>query len=140
MSIEIGTTLRQDANTPTPLVLRDYRTGADLQDAEGNKATLLVLGDDSDAAKRCERAFQRRVKEHAQRTRSSSITAEMWEEHQVAKAVATTVGWEHVAYQGEAAFSLALAERFFKNEPWALEQQEEFRSNRANFSGASKTP
>jgi hypothetical protein len=137
--MDISTTLRQDANTPTRMVLRHYATGLDLEDEEGKKVALLVMGADSDAAKRCDRDYKRRMREAAVRRRDGQIPPEMWEEYVIEMAVATTVGWEHASYKGTAEFSADLIRQFYRAEPWALEQHQEFIADRAHFSGASKT-
>lgn len=137
--IELGTTLRAAANTGAPMVLRHYATGADLEDGEGRKATLHLLGADSDAVKQCEREFQLRTTELAKRARDSRISPEAWEQYRLDRVVSATTGWENCAYDGEAEFSTELIRKFYRQEPWAFEQAESFVDDRGNFGGASKT-
>ena len=137
--IDLSTNLRSTANAGAPMVLRHYATGADIVDGDGNKATLLLLGSDSDVVKQCEREFQLRTTEIAKRTLDARISPEAWEQYQLDRVVAATTGWEHCAYEGEAEFSAELVRRFYRNEPWAFEQAQAFVDDRANFSGASKT-
>lgn len=137
--MKIGTGLKSHANEGARMVLRDYRTGLDLEDGEGQKAALLLLGSDSDAVRRVEREFQHRNTEQAKRTRDARITPEAWEAHQLNKLVAATVGWEHCEYDDTTEFSPELIRRFYVEEPWARDQAQEFVDDRANFSGASKT-
>lgn len=138
--LELGTTVRSNANAGARMVLRHHVTGADLEDGEGKKVVLFVLGRDADAVKRCEREFHRRNQEQAKRSRNHSIDAEVWEQHALNIAVVATTGWENAGYKGRTEFSADLIREFYRNEPWALEQVQAFMDDRANFSEPLKTP
>lgn len=139
MPIELHTDIKEVANEGVRMVLRHPVTGADFEDEAGNKAALIVLGKDAKVARKLDREFQKRVSDHSRKNRSRDIPPEMWEQHELDKAVATTVGWEHCSHKGQEAFSAELIRQFYLEEPWALEQWREWHDDRAHFSRASTT-
>lgn len=138
MPIELGTNLKQNANAGAPMVLKGPATGAEIQDADGNKATLLLFGKDSDAYQRAERAFQKEMAALPRRA-GKAADPKVFEDYVFERTVACTAGWQHCSYAGETTFSPDLIRKLYRNEPWVLEQAVGFIEDREHFIGASKT-
>lgn len=138
MALELGTDLKKNANAGMPMTLRHPETGADMEEG-GEPVQLLLLGKDSDAYQRVERAFQKDLTTAARRARSGAIDPQVYEDHVVNRVVACTTGWRNCSYQGEETFSPELIRRLYRNEPWVLEQAAQFIEDRAHFTGASTT-
>lgn len=126
---------------PQRMVLVHPITRQPLCDPEGRQAYLDIYSADSEAARRHNRAIQR--KRLAMRGRGR-ITPEELEGEGVDLLAALTTGWHLVGVDGQAIdvpFSIETARELYASPAlaWIREQVDEFAADRGNFAAASSS-
>jgi predicted glycosyltransferase len=129
----------ETSTTGAPCVLTHPGTETDLEDKEGNKATLILAGEDSDQYQQVLRTQRRRRLDQALKGRKAGVTPEQLEAEALDLLVACTLSWKHIAIDGSETFSPTTARKLYEEYPWIREQAERFIGDRANFLPASKT-
>lgn len=123
----------RDAERGADLVLRNpYNLSEELTNDAGEKMVVRVVGADA-------RAFSRTRKRMASKTLAAVVRkedAELTEEEGVDLAVAATLGWSGLTWDGKPfPYSTDNARRLYTERPWAREQVVAFATEIKNFEG-----
>lgn len=104
-----------------------------MQEDEKTPITITLLGDDSDALTKLDRATT-----NAHLRGNGVVTAELAEAKHLTRLARATVGWSGIVVDGkELEFSEEAARELYKRFKWIRGQAAVFISDRANFSKAS---
>lgn len=121
------------ANAGAVLELAHPTTGTPLRNEAGEALTITLLGVDSDAYRKAQRAAQN--KRLAKRG-GIKLTAEELEAESIETLAACTVAWANIEFEGRALeCNRANAVKLYTALPWVREQVDAFMGDRANFLG-----
>jgi hypothetical protein len=131
---------RESAERGVKMEVTHPITGEPVCQDNGEPVTITLAGADSDRYKRIQRFNLNRRLQKSGKRGSVTLTAEELDAERLEIAVACTLGWDGVIFQGQPAeCNAVVARQLYSEVTWLREQVDDFITDRTNFLKASST-